>query len=406
MLYFSAIVVKAEETRRSSSNRDVSAVAVPTRAAILDQLDRIVRSPAFSKSQRYPAFLRYCVEAALDGRAHSLKERIIGIDVFGRPIGYDPSTDHVVRSAACEVRKRLAQYYQDSSAPGEIRVEIYPGSYVPRFSVAEERGPKAEVREPQATATKSGPGDLIRRRATLGAIPVSAAIFASILVSRRRTPGAFDSFWRPMMASEGQVIVCVGAGANTSEANNSPSGGVAGPAGRTARFSFAATMSVVKLSRLLEKRGVRYRVVPSSSVTFGDLQGAASILIGAYNNPWSLRSLESFRFRFGSPGQAQAVYDRKEPQGAGWAPVKDTRDYALIARVRDKKGGHAAVIFGGVDSAGTAAATEFLTDPAQLQKLQAVAPNGWQDMNLQVVLSTDLVNGVAGHPQIVATDFW
>lgn len=165
-------------------------------------------------------------------------------------------------------------------------------------------------------------------------------------------------------------------------------------------------MSLLKLSGMLEKRGARYRVVPSSGVTFGELQGAPSILIGAYNNPWSLRYLESLRFQFGSPDQAPAVYDRKDPQRAEWAPVKNTRDYAVITRVRDKGTGQTVVILGGIEQPGTSAATGFLTDPAQLQKLQAVAPDGWQDMNLQVVLSTDLVNGVASHPQIVATHFW
>jgi hypothetical protein len=374
------------------------------------------------------------VEAAIDGRGDSLKERIIGVDVFDRPVGYNPATDHVVRSAACEVRRRLAQYYQDSSAAREIRVEIRPGSYVPRFAVVEAGEPQgqnrkieAEVFGPQSTAALSSRGKPIRRRAVLAVIPASAAILASIVFAGRRTPNGFDSFWRPIMSAEGRVVVCVGAGLPARGASDSPAGGlsaaggpraaVAGNSARgvsatsgsgrsTGRFSFASTMSLVRLSSLLEKKGVRYRIVPSSTLTFGELQGAPSILIGAYNNPLSLRCLESLRFQFGGDGQTPAIYDRKDPQSVGWAIIRNTRDYALIARVRDKKSGRTAVVLGGIGAAGTAAAAEFLTDPAQLQQLETVAPSGWQDMNLQVVLSTDLVNGVASRPQIVATDFW
>jgi hypothetical protein len=86
--------------------------AAPTRTEILEQLDRILKSPAFSKSQRYSAFLQYCVETALGGHSEFLKERTIGIEVFERKTNYEPGIDHVVRSAASEVRRRLAQYYQ------------------------------------------------------------------------------------------------------------------------------------------------------------------------------------------------------------------------------------------------------------------------------------------------------
>ncbi len=70
-------------------------------------------SAPFRNSKRYPAFLRYVVEQELNGASSELKERTIAIEVFGKDPYYDPAVDPVVRISAGEVRKRLAQYYQE-----------------------------------------------------------------------------------------------------------------------------------------------------------------------------------------------------------------------------------------------------------------------------------------------------
>ncbi len=79
------------------------------------QLELLVRDEAFRSSKRSIAFLRYVVEQTLAGQADQIKERSIGIEVFGRDPSYDTNVDHVVRTAAAELRKRLATYYVDKS---------------------------------------------------------------------------------------------------------------------------------------------------------------------------------------------------------------------------------------------------------------------------------------------------
>src|SRR5438270_6770289 len=78
------------------------------REAVLEQLSRILSSPLFKHSKHYPAFLRFVVEQSLNGQEARLKERVIGIEVFGRGRDYDTNLDPVVRTSACEVRKRVA----------------------------------------------------------------------------------------------------------------------------------------------------------------------------------------------------------------------------------------------------------------------------------------------------------
>ena len=72
--------------------------------AVLQQLDRMLKSRHFRNSRRYPVFLAHIVRHTLDGDLDSLKERILGIEVFKRPHDYDTGSDPVVRITAGEVR--------------------------------------------------------------------------------------------------------------------------------------------------------------------------------------------------------------------------------------------------------------------------------------------------------------
>ena len=100
---------------------------------IRDHLSRVCASPAFASSKRAQDFLQLIVEHTLAGRYDSLRERMIGAEMFGRPIDYDTANDAVVRVKATEVRKKLAQYYQETERVPKVRIDLPIGSYVPRF---------------------------------------------------------------------------------------------------------------------------------------------------------------------------------------------------------------------------------------------------------------------------------
>src|SRR5438552_17333562 len=97
-------------------------------AAVHAQLENILASSVFRNSKRYASVLKYMVERTIDGAGAQLKGRPIGIEVFGRSPDYDTAADHAVRSAASEIRKRLAQYYADEADKTEMRIELQPGS--------------------------------------------------------------------------------------------------------------------------------------------------------------------------------------------------------------------------------------------------------------------------------------
>jgi hypothetical protein len=141
-----------------AKNSEVAKYATELR----QHLREVVNGPAFKVSRRSAEFLTYIVERSLRGESEELRERTLGIEIFGRPADYDTGEDAIVRVTASDVRKRLLQHY--GSAPeGRLRIELPPGSYVPEFR----RIPSAVESAPTSPATgneavaQTGPKPLV-----------------------------------------------------------------------------------------------------------------------------------------------------------------------------------------------------------------------------------------------------
>jgi Tol biopolymer transport system component len=112
-------------------------------------VESVVSSDVFAASKRCQDFLRLIVKHALAGELDCLRERMIGAEMFGRPVDYDTSNDAVVRVRATEVRKRLSQYYSEAAQVPVVRIELPPGSYVPEFHWSSPIGVRKEVVTPR-----------------------------------------------------------------------------------------------------------------------------------------------------------------------------------------------------------------------------------------------------------------
>lgn len=117
----------------NSSSRVSDSLSSEQIELVRQHLLEITEGHAFSGSKRTQDFLKLIVEHALKGEIDGLRERMIGAEMFGRPIGYDTGSDSVVRVKATEVRKRLSQYYREREGATPVRIELPSGSYVPRF---------------------------------------------------------------------------------------------------------------------------------------------------------------------------------------------------------------------------------------------------------------------------------
>src|SRR5882672_2349914 len=105
------------------------ATEVDRTALVRDELRNILASEAVKGGKRAQDFLQLVVEHTLAGRLESLRERMLGAEMFGRPVDYDTANDAVVRVKASEVRRRLAQYYGNLGAVPWVRIDLPTGSY-------------------------------------------------------------------------------------------------------------------------------------------------------------------------------------------------------------------------------------------------------------------------------------
>lgn len=388
--------------------------------AVLAQLERIVESPAFRNSKRYPRFLRFIVEQALLGHADRLKERLLGIEVFDRPPDYDLATDPIVRVAAGEVRKRLAQYYVENSHANELRIQLQPGSYVPEFHSPPKEIPSEATLNPAPIAglppLENPTSHFSPSRNKVGITMIVAGFsLATILclyvVSR---PSPIQEFWRPFMESAAPPLLCLG-----DQGHSQPDEGGEGPGLRTGINSFdylalGDVEALHRISTIFDRRGKATSISNARSTTFADLCRQPVVLIGGSPNQWTMRYMQLLRYQLVAnftPG-VNGILDRNDPHRLRWAvdfnaPYSTIpKEYAIVARFFNSATGQPTVIAAGVGANGEIAAAEFLTNSAYFKEFILHAPRGWEHRNIEIILETQMINGTNGPPQVVTTYLW
>ena len=386
-------------------------------------LERILSSHHFRGSRRCQSLLRHITEQTLTGDTQSLKERTLGVEVFSRAPDYDTSQDPVVRATAGEIRKKLAQYYQEPGHESECHIELLTGSYVAEF----------HFNEAAAVTTTPRRG----RRVWMVGVGLAAvlAIVAAGLALERPKRSDLEQFWAPLLQAKGPVLVCVGQpivyNLKSTYAQDEIQGIVAGkaPSDRSAdavihmkdllilsdRYvDLGDGVCLAHLAALLETHGKLYHIRGERTTTFADLSEGPSILVGAFNNEWTLRTNSQLRFTFykDSKNEIDWVRDRDNPENTAWTlkqawPYWDVPiDYAIASRIYDTTSNRPVIIAAGMTRYGTMAAGEFLTNPEYFAEAVAQFKSGWQKKNVQVVLSVPVVNRVAGRPRVVATQVW
>ena len=99
--------------------------------AIRAQLERILASDVFARSQQLRRFLSFVVEQTVSGQGPTLKESVLAHELYGKGTDFDGGTDPVVRVDARRLRDKLREYYQGRSDP--IIISLPKGSYAPVF---------------------------------------------------------------------------------------------------------------------------------------------------------------------------------------------------------------------------------------------------------------------------------
>ncbi|HYP13660.1 MAG TPA: hypothetical protein VEQ63_07035, partial [Bryobacteraceae bacterium] len=414
----------------------------PAAEYIRAHLDRVLAGSAFRGSKRSREFLRFVVERTLKGDGASLKERTLGIEIFGRNAAYDTHNDAIVRVKANEIRKRLAQYYDEVGAADPIRIEIPPGSYTPNFRVLDQILPTVEHPPTNPPSPSAGSTDVPRRfinwRIASSGLAVVLLVASVVWASSR--PTVEEQFWGPMLAPGDPILFHLGETVvyqlsrrlqdawlrehpdllksmsvyeiPLQQDTKIGPGDLVGLRGTYVATGDATT--IANIGSLLRKYDRGYRLRFGGKLDPGEGTAPLAILIGAYSNAWAIAKTRDLRFRFGraltDEGAIWMIQD--SATGRSWRLVnvfpsgQTDIDYALITRLVDKKHGSMTMVVGGITQFGTEAAAQLISDRAGLQQITATTPAGWQDRNLQVLIETKVVDRAAVSPRVLAVHSW
>ena len=395
----------------------------PSAAAVREQLKRLLAHPLFTNSKRYPVLLAYTVEQTLLGRANELKERTIGVEGFGRELGYDVNLDPVVRTTAAEVRKRLIQYYYNTDHVGELVIELPLGSYVPSFRepVVPQVGIQPEtassqkseiVSQDSLTAEVAPPSAVLNTRQwKLIAASLLLALAIGFGAGRIRVPmrpSNMERFWEPITATSSRVTYCLGQPVDAVDRDRTTPNGLP-------LYGSLNVSDVITLARSivpLVPRNGAFRVVSDSDIGFAQLREGPVVLIGAFDNVWTMRITQDLPFGFEYDSQVRRLVDRKSAPKRSWTLewqvpyTKLAKDYAIVARIHDNVTGQPVIILAGILGEGTEAASEVVFNPAYLDEMLKKAPKNWDQLNLEAVIETNVIEGHAGPPTVLAVETW
>jgi len=414
--------------------RDGGTFSEEEKLAANEQLERLLASPYFSHSRRFPSFLRFIVTQTLSGQMEALKERTLGVEVFGKSANYDTANDPIVRVTAAEIRKRIAQYYQDPVHEHELRLSLPPGSYVPKFDpphsvrVEEPHSTLPSAHGSQASGTVStvdssnepetrGAASRSRRWRTpglTGVVLLLMAIGGWIWWASSR-PSALMQFWAPVLNSSDPVLFCI---ADQTQYTAISLRDAQDPSRQQVLHDNLTAVVIddlsptVKIAGFLQSNHKNYSMRGEGSTTLMDLRSGPTVFIGAYDNQWTLRLLKPLRFHFVNDEAMThfGIVDSNSKAPTTWVvdrtqqiATNNYNDYAIVARFTDSTTGKLAVVAAGIGRGGTIAAGELLTDAAQLAPVLRAAGD---KRNIELVLSTPIIGGEPGPPRVEASYAW
>ena len=151
----------------------------PPAADVRAELDRILASDIFTRSERLSAYLKFIVERTLAGEGDTLKEQVLAIELYGKTADFNTAADPIVRVDARRLRDRLREY--DASAPPrDLVISVPKGSYTPEFTANAAAQPSDHV----AATARRPKSWVVATRATITTIVVAAACVAGVVLYR------------------------------------------------------------------------------------------------------------------------------------------------------------------------------------------------------------------------------
>ena len=390
------------------------------------EIEIVLRSPTFDRSERLHKFLRYICELTLRGEASRINEYLIGSEVFQKGPEYNPNEDSVVRRQAHALRRKLHDYYAGEGKDRPIRIELPVGRYVPTFrrreaapvsqraaSPAETTAPAPEVAPTVATPTAI----TTFRRPWILALAGVALFGLGLILGMLRKPEdrtsrqigpAAEEIWGPWVNSSREAVICLSNpdAAVLKRLDQSPGAdykpkrfpmhasdeavvrdALRPPPGGRIYFTPATNMGKmgeavagVFLARFLTLAGTPVNVTQSRILDWEDLRRQNFIILGNNeSNRWIDPLLKNYPLRLANtPAHEPRSIVNTQPLN-GEQPVyriaysgdenEADEEYALVSMVPGLEGDRQLLLIDGLNMQATQVATEYLTTEATLKEL-------------------------------------
>ncbi len=365
-----------------------------------EHLRKLFESSSFKGSRRSQQFLQHIVEKALAGQADELKERSLGVALFGRVPSYDTGEDAVVRVTASDVRKRLHQFYSETETP--IRVELLAGSYTPEFRYVPSRVP--ELLPPPASAPGGKGGGWWRSVALPAALVAALSVLGILLWNRQRGTASLSPRqvlpWSVLLKDDRQLQLVLAdpdvsamqelTGTQISLPDYANRRYLADPetlstdmrkAFRLLRGANVAAADVgiaVSVSRLAGSSSARMKINTARSMQLSAFRTDDDfVVLGSYrSNPWGMLYQDQLDFDFvRDPELNREIVRNKRvqagelaryvPTAGGW----DTGDaFAIVALVGNPNQAGKVLLIAGTNAEGTEAAGQFVTNATEVAR--------------------------------------
>ena len=366
-------------------------------------LHRVAASTVFQKSNRLRELLLFVGERALVAPDASMREQDIGVEVFGRAVGYDTSQDTLVRVQASQLRKKLQQYFAEDGKEEPMLIDLPKGGYIPVFKPRE----TLAAPEPAPPAPAAPP-----RRAWL---PWAAALLLALLCGillfqnaklRSRTEFGMGPapttirFWQRVLGngmhnylvlSDANLVVfedAIGRHVTIHEYQNKifeslATSRIQDPAMRMLMLNLVGRVytgqsdaSVArKLSLICAASELRLDVVNAREMSASQIAAHNTILLGSRRaNPWLNLFEEKLNYRSGFEESPRLAYFTNQAPKPG--EEREYRGhfgrlgYCRVAFLPNTKGSGNVMLITGTDVASTDAGGEFVTSETWLGVLR------------------------------------
>ncbi len=427
--------------------------AAPLPEEVRTELDKILSTPAFRRSDRQSRFLRFVCEATLEGNGYKLNEILIAHEVFGRGLDYSPGEDAVVRRQAHSLRQKLQDYHAGEGVKDAIRIDLPVGRYVPLFVKVSALAPPVPL--PDAPPPVEVPAPRVHTRNTRLALAALVLLVAAFIAGwllgtshdQRNKGGmsaAIAELWGPWLSNPAGAVICFSNPLTTvvkhfpmalpsnslprrltvtpdqdaalREMLGLPAGGFIYLSPAITQAKMGEAIGAVSLVNLFGRSGIPVQATQSRFVNWEDFRTQNLVLLGHdESNRWLDPILKELPFRLGVTeadrprrivNQAPRAGERPEYRIQFSAKEQPSEDYALISMIEGVDHQHELLLLNGLNTEGTESAVDFLTNPSTAQQLLSAlheaSPSHSGPWRFQCVLHTEVRDKVPTSASVVA----